>query len=131
METIMRTITSEEGKTQLIMQKQGDFTLIAKYKKNGTFHEFVVCRSYDENKGVWSSGHYFGHNLAKAIEFLETYAQEYSVTKDRMCEIATHSLHLLKENELLEDLQDDVKLNSSELEFFGLSEVDEIYIKEF
>ena len=70
METIMRTITSEESQLQLIMMKQGDYTLIAKYKKNGTFHEYVICRYYDENKGVGSYGHYFLHNLAKAIEFL-------------------------------------------------------------
>ena len=127
METVMRTIISEEGRLQLIMLRKGDYTLIAKYKMNEEFHEYVVCQNYDETKGVWSNGHYFWNNLDKAIEFMKNYTQEEYVTKDRLCEIATHSLHLLKENELLEDLQDDVNLNSSELDFFGLSEGDEIY----
>lgn len=110
---------------QLVMQQAGEYTLLAKYKRDGSFHEYVVCCQYNPETGTWWHGHYFWHDLAKASEYLKIQTDNNYVARNRAIEIATTTLHALKENELLEEYHYDLDLDTTETKFFGLCKEEE------
>lgn len=123
-ETIMKFNNTPVG-NHLIMQQGGDYTMIAKYNQDGSFHEYVVCCQYNAKTGTWWHGHYFWHDLKGASEFLRIQTDSNYIARNRAIEIATIALHALEENELLEDYKYDLDLDKIEMEFFGISEDEE------
>lgn len=123
-EPIMQLHQTPAG-LQLVMQQAGEYTLLAKYKRDGSFHEYVVCCQYNPETGTWWHGHYFWHDLKGASEFLRIQTDSNYISKARLEEIATKALHALEENELLEDYKYDLDLDKTEMEFFGISEDEE------
>lgn len=124
MKSIMKFNQTPAG-NHLIMQSYGDYTLIAKYRDNGTFHEYVVCNGYNAETGTWWHGHYFHHDLNGATEFLKCQDEEY-VSRLRLEEIATKVLHICKDDDgLMYEIDQEVDFRPSELEYFGLIEEDD------
>lgn len=118
MKSIMKTFQTENG-IQTIIKQKGEYTLLAKHYKDGSFHEYVVCLDYHEN-GSWWHGNYFGDDLLMAIDCFETRTNPNHISRRRLEEIATITLDGLVDNDIYEDYEGDLDLNSNEIVFFGV-----------
>lgn len=93
---------------------------VAILRDDNSFKEFVVCYDYDKTKPFgeqWNNGHYT-ESLILASEFFR--ALNNNPTYSRMEEIATVSLHILEDYELIEDADDDLALEVDEYEYFDI-----------
>jgi hypothetical protein len=119
----MKTIETPAG-THTIIKQEGSYTLLAKYYQDGTFHEYVVCSDYNEEKGTWWHGHYFWHDLDGALEYFKMKTKPNYIRKERLEELATIALHALVEEGEYKYYDDDLALTESELEYFGIETED-------
>ena len=106
------------------LERINDVSTVAILRDDNTFHEFVVCYDYDKTQPFgkqWNNGSYT-NSIRKASELFKAFLG--LPTFARMEEIATTSLHILKEYELLEDVNLDIDLDADEYEYFGLINTD-------
>lgn len=115
----MKTIQTENG-THTIIDQKGCYTLLAKYKKDGSFSEYVVCKYYDEESGTWSNGHYFWNKLEAALEYIRIQTDPNYISRARLEEIATIGLHAMLDDDIYGIYESDLDLEPNELEFFGI-----------
>ena len=114
----MKHVETENG-IQTILKQKGEWTLLAKHYRDGSFHEYVVCNDYREN-GSWWHGNYFGDDLLGATECFEFKTNPKYIPRRRLEEIATIALDGLVDNDIYEDYKDDLDLESYEIEFFEI-----------
>ncbi len=108
-----------------VILKEGRYTLIDRG------HEYVVACGYNENNpqgSKWDHGIYFtttnkkekAKMLAAATDTLCSMLYKNYISKIRLEELTTISLHALKEEELLEiyEYEEDLCLEENEREFF-------------
>lgn len=117
----MKTIETPAG-THTIIKQEGSYTLLAKYYQDGTFHEYVVCSDYNEEKGTWWHGHYFWHDLDGALEYFKMETDSNYISRARLEELATIGLNAMKEYDIYEWYESDLDLNEFEIEYFGIAD---------
>ena len=118
----------EKAKDYKIIAQYGDYTLIDKGS------EYVVAYGFDTEKTIWAHGVYFTpyyngklerlRMLSKAMEFFRTKVDEEYISRSRLEEIATDSLHgLLEDDEetAMDFFDNELELSDFERNYFGIS----------
>lgn len=107
-----------------------DFIVVAEFPtidyaliyRGGSCCPWVAAWCLRKEHNCWSQGHYF-ENVNEAMKHIQSKLD--TIPYNRMNEIASKAIDVLKENELLADLDYEVDLEEKEREWFGLLENDE------
>lgn len=122
----------KNAKDYKIIAQYGEYTLIDRG------NEYVVAYRFNDEKMTWQHGVYFTpyyngklekvRMLSKAIEFFRTKVDEEYISRSRVEEIATDSLHGLIEDDeetAMEFFENELELSDFERNYFGINTGDE------